>query len=151
MLGIDIVFSAASVACFLGLHRVASPDIPNDNITQTPAIFVVYNTLCGQTVEVWGALRASLMTENYQVLHKVVCNTILLTTHQSEVTVERARFLYALGMGGTVDLPSLIVKLVYQATTVTKPSIGLPFGLVISNFLLPVDIQSCAPQGVISV
>lgn len=62
--------------------------------------------------------------------------------------MERARFLYALGTGGTVDLPSLIIKLVYQATIVTTSSIGLPFGLVISNFVLShgvsVDIQSCA-------
>lgn len=33
VLGVDIVFSAMSIACFLGLRRVDSPDIPNDNIT----------------------------------------------------------------------------------------------------------------------
>lgn len=154
VLGVDIVFSAQSVPSFLGLCQVPAPDIPNDKITQTPTLSVVYNTLCGQTIEVCGALWASLMIENYQVLHKVVCNTILLTTHQSEVTVECARFLYALGTVGTVDLPSLIVKLVYHATTVTIASIGLPFGILISNFLLtqgvPIDIQCRDPQGVIS-
>ncbi|KAK9283000.1 hypothetical protein L1049_011227 [Liquidambar formosana] len=150
VLGVDVTFSAQSVATFLGLRRVPAPDLLNDKVTQTPAISLIYNTLCGHAVEVHGALQASLMTENYQVLHKVVCNTIFLTTHQSDVTVERARFLYALGTGSTVDLPSLIVKLVFQATTVTNVSIGLPFGLLISNFLLskgvPIDIQSRAPQ-----
>ena len=56
-----------------------------------------------------GVLRASSMTEDYQVLHKVVCNTILLTTHQSEVSVERAGFLYTMGVGHSIDLASLIV------------------------------------------
>ncbi|KAK9286902.1 hypothetical protein L1049_015309 [Liquidambar formosana] len=94
------------------------------------------------------------MTDNYQVLHKVVCNTILLTTHQSEVPVERTRFLYAIGIGSSIDLASLIVKLVYQASRVTSTLIGLLFGVLISNFLLskgvPADIQFCDQQRAVS-
>lgn len=101
-----------------------------------------------------GVLHASSMTSNYQVLHKVVCNTILLTTHQLEVSVERARFLYAMGVGQSIDLASLIVQLVYQASQVTSTSIGLPFGVLMSNFLLskgvPADIQFCDQQHAIS-
>lgn len=154
VLGVDIEFSAYTVAHFLGLRRVPSPSIPSDSPPQTPQISDVYATLCGGPIEVKGVLRASSMTEDYQVLHKVVCNTILLTTHQSEVSVERARFLYAMGVGDSIDLASLIVQLVYQASHITSTSTGLPFGVLISNFLLskgvPADIQFCDQQRAVS-
>lgn len=154
VLGVELEFSTYTVARFLGLRRVDSPSIPSDNPSQTPSISDVYATLCGSPIEVTGVLRASAMTENYQLLHKVVCNTILLTTHQSEVPVERARFLYAIGAGSSIDLASLIVKLVYQASQVTSTSIGLPFGVLLSSFMLskgvPADIQFCDQQRAIS-
>ncbi|KAK9274489.1 hypothetical protein L1049_021737 [Liquidambar formosana] len=77
---------------------------------------------------------ASQLLPNFH-LNEIVISTFLLTSHSSEILLDRAQILYAFGNAIPIDFPALVFRLVSISERSPVRIVGLPFGTLISLFL----------------
>ncbi|KAB1202655.1 hypothetical protein CJ030_MR8G020275 [Morella rubra] len=72
----------------------------------------------------------------WRIMHLILCSTIDLKKHTTEVTYGRAEFLYMVVVRGLhVDMASFIYQSVCVEALKTDDQISLPYGVLLTQFL----------------
>ncbi|KAL6997861.1 hypothetical protein U1Q18_007986 [Sarracenia purpurea var. burkii] len=96
---------------------------------------LVADTLCGHRRPWIGrTLPQHELTEDYHLLHLIVSSTIHPREHVSDINQERGYELYDIGTNQDIALSELIVSTMRKIPSAQR-SVGLPYGLLISNCL----------------
>ncbi|KAL6962680.1 hypothetical protein U1Q18_037638 [Sarracenia purpurea var. burkii] len=94
---------------------------------------LVADTLCGHRRPwIGGTLPQHELTKDYRLLNLIVSSTIHPRGHVSDINQERGYELYAIGTNQDIALSKLIVSTMRKIPSAQR-SVGLPYGLLISN------------------
>jgi len=142
--GKKIVFSADALCIAFGLHRESNAVIPYElppkwpkpkHPPTIPKPQELYQSLCVEGSNYVNNAPIGSLKFDYGLLYKVLCGTLLHTSYSFGVALHRAELLYALINELSIDIPTLIVKNVYQASIDSSLRAGLPHGHLIFQFL----------------
>lgn len=127
----------SALAKALGIPEITHPTYPYILPSSVPADSLVRSTILN-TPSVGGptAMATGSLPTDRQVLLRIVCMNLWPVAHTSSLPMGRARFLYALLRGDSIDLPSFICQQILASFRTPGGRIGLPYACLIHRVTL---------------
>ncbi|XP_062080075.1 uncharacterized protein LOC133784819 [Humulus lupulus] len=128
-------FSPSIVSRVLSVTKELSPAF---NSQFTPSKLEMGVALTGSASFEWGTgdLPVPALSHFYKVLHRIALNNWLPNTHTTSITTEISKFLFAVGTGVSIDLPTLIFGKIVDAALASGTRNVLPFPCLVHQIAL---------------
>ncbi|KAG6693116.1 hypothetical protein I3842_10G149700 [Carya illinoinensis] len=135
----NVVFrvTPGMIATLLNAPRELYPEFPYSR-TSPPSPQVIATCLCGRPSSWEGTtpISTARFTPDHLILSRIVLTNLDPTGHNSDVGLDRARLLYALINGVSIDLGSLLCRVIVEAYRSSKTRTGLPLPCLITRIAL---------------
>lgn len=139
--GLQLRFSVDTVRNILQLPVVENPQWPFAPEI-SPDREEVFRELTDHVATHLADLSQGLMAPQFRMLHKIVCNSIEPVDHIHSVPISRAHFLYAVGLGYSVDLGKKIWTHIFQYAKRPPGTAGIPFASLLTRFMLGENVST---------
>ncbi|KAM6562465.1 hypothetical protein CsatB_022463 [Cannabis sativa] len=125
----------STISLILKIPRLAHPTYTDE---YKPLFKDVGAELTGKPDFVWNGKEfpVTILSEFYRVLHKIALSNWWANSHTSTINYNTARFLYALGTGVSIDLPSLIYTRILDSAKAKGVKHTLPYPSLIQRLVL---------------
>lgn len=136
----------STVALELGIPQISHPTYPYILPASLPIDALVRSTLLN-TPSTGGptAMATGSLPTDRQVLLLIVCTNLWPVARTSSLPMVRARFLYALLHGDSIDLSSFVCQQILASFRTPGGRIGLPYSCLIHRVVLSLDASF--PEG----
>ena len=151
--GCHFPFAPSTIARVLKIPKILNPDYSK---AFSPDMVLLGKTLTGQPDFIWEEgteLSVSKLTVFYRVLHRIALYNWYPNSHLSSITLDIGRFLFAVGTGVSIDLPTLIFDRILDVASAKGTRNKLPFPCLIQKLiqsvnppLTPHDFQVSVPS-----
>ncbi|KAM6559158.1 hypothetical protein CsatA_028397 [Cannabis sativa] len=125
-------FAPSTISCVLKIKTITHPTF---NDEYKPEFKVVGAEITGNPNFVWNGkeLPVTVLSEFYRILHKIAMSNWWANSHISTINYNTARFLYALGTGVSIDLPTLMYDRIMSSASAKSIKHTLPYPSLINR------------------
>ncbi|KAG6675550.1 hypothetical protein I3842_15G108700 [Carya illinoinensis] len=135
--GIQIEVSPAILRNLFTLPEVESPLYPYKGMG-APTKTAMRNLFVGLTGPKWTAKTHRLPLHNmlpqYRLLAKIVLTNLWPISRHTEISLEKAYFMYALATGVSIDFPRHVIDIIHRSHV--EKELNLPFGSLITQLAM---------------
>ncbi|XP_030505343.2 uncharacterized protein LOC115720330 [Cannabis sativa] len=125
-------FAPSTISCVLKIKTITHPTF---NDEYKPEFKDVGAEITGNPNFVWNGkeLPVTVLSEFYRVLHKIAMSNWWANSHISMINYNTARFLYALGTGVSIDLPTIMYDRIMSSASAKSIKHTLPYPSLINR------------------
>lgn len=136
----------SAVALALSIPQIPHPTYPYLLPASLLADVLVRSTLLN-TPSTRGptAMATGSLPTDWQVLLRILCTNLWPVAHTSSLPMVRARFLYALLHGDSIDLPTFVCQQILASFRTPRSRLGLPYACLIHRVVL--SLGASFPEG----